>query len=201
MKKNILILFLLAFLFSPKAIAQDNLVSGSANSLNDPKKVAEMEGGVNSFFRKIGLGVNWKWSTTISEETVAKMSHDMKVTLNWFNSRGRALINFWLRIWSIMFRFKYTPIGTGLPIISLTPTPAIYNQCKDSDGDNRFKQGLVTSGKGNLCSGGACFDDCVRLWGYTRFVSYSNEWICVDDKPQQVMLECPNSCLGGHCIE
>ena len=195
--KKIILLFLFLYLFSPKIIAQENISNNLGNSLNDSKKVAEMEGGVNSFFRKIGLGVNWKWTPVISEETALAALRNMKITLNWFQVRGRNLINSWLRIWSVIFRFKYTPLN-----IYITPTPVVYNQCKDSDGDNRFKQGLVTSGKNNLCRGSACFDGCSRQWGRTRgFVSYTTEWICFDDQPEEVLLECPGSCLGGHCTE
>ena len=219
--KKVALLFLFLCLFSAKVLAQESVsedvvsplsnpfvVTDPGNPLSDPKKVAQMEGGVNSFFKKIGLGVNWKWTTVISEETVMKMLHDMRTVINWFRFRGRKLINFWLKIWSVIFRFKYTPLDTSFPDIGpypsgyLTPTPTPYKQCKDSDGDDRFEQGLVTSGKGNLCRGGACFDGCSRQWGRTRgFVSYATEWICVDDQPEEVLLECPTSCLNGHCTE
>lgn len=225
--KKIILLFLFLCLFSVKVIAQENIsndslnpsdnpftVTDPGNPLNDPKKVAETEKGINRFYKMIGLNVNFKWEVpnffceSCMERFAADAARKILVVRSWFNARGRGLINFWLKIWSVIFRVKYIPLDINFPDIDsyppgyITPTPTIYNQCKDSDGDDRFKQGLVTSGKNNLCRGSACFDGCSRQWGRTRgFVSYATEWICVDDQPEEVLLECPGSCLGGHCTE
>lgn len=225
--KKIILLFLFFSVFSTKIIAQENptdnsvsplsnpyIVTDPNNRLNDPKNVSEMENAINRFNKMIGLNINYKWQVPnffcekCLEQFAIESMRRMLIIKNWFYTRGRGLINFWLKIWSTMFRFKYTPLDVNIPDINLypsgylTPTPTIYNQCKDSDGDNRFKQGLVTSGKNNLCRGSACFDGCSRQWGRTRgFVSYTTEWICVDDQPEEILLECPGSCLGGHCTE
>jgi hypothetical protein len=205
--KKIILLFLFLYLFSKNVIAQESIPNFSNNNLN-AINVDQMEGGVNSFFKKIGLGINWKFTTVISEQTALRTIRNMRVVLNWFRFKGRSLINFWLRIWSTLFRVKYVPLDINFPDVDsyppgyLTPTPIPNRQCKDSDGDNRYKQGLVTSGKNNLCRGSACFDGCYRQWSRTKgFVSYTSEWICVDDQPEEILLECPGSCLTGHCIE